>query len=246
MSQTSEWSTADAPRNHPTDNRPLGGNVHGRRWARGLTDRQGEALAVRLPALRPNVAASAPACLPQLFSCEVDDVWLEIGFGGGEHLAWQAEANPRVGFIGCEPFFNGAAKLLCEIEDRGLSNVKIHDDDARPLLGWLPEASIGRAFILFPDPWPKRRHWKRRFVNLETLAALARAIRPGGELRFATDSPPYARAALALMRRRPDFCWLAEAPGDWRERPADWPSTRYEQKAVRAGRKPCYLRFTRA
>jgi tRNA (guanine-N7-)-methyltransferase len=218
-------------------------HVYGRRRARGLTDRQAEALQTGLPALQLNLQEPAPELLAEVFAASVDEVWLEIGFGGGEHLAWQAEANPRAGIIGCEPFVNGVAKLLCEIEDRRISNVRVYDDDARHLLDWLPGGSVSRAFILFPDPWPKRRHWKRRFVSEVTLTALARAMRPGAELRFASDSGLYTRAILALTRRQKEFRWEAETPRDWRERPSGWPSTRYEEKAIRAGRKPNYLRF---
>lgn len=222
-----------------------GSGVHGRRRARGLTDRQERALRALLPVVRLDVGTPAPADLRALFPAPVDAVWLEIGFGGGEHLAWQATANPSVGVIGCEPFVNGVARLLCEIEDRSLTNVAIHDDGAQRLLAWLPPASLARVFILFPDPWPKRRHWKRRLINEETVVALARAMRPGAELCFATDSAPYVRSALALMRRRSGFRWEAGGPKDWREPPPDWPGTRYEQKALRAGRKICYLRFRR-
>lgn len=244
MPHTTEPSQiAHAPQTEPVGEPYRVNHVHGRRRARGLTDRQAGALESRLPALRVDVSVPAPEPLRQVFASDVHDVWLEIGFGGGEHLACQAETNPQAGIIGCEPFVNGVAKLLCEIEDRSLANVRVYDNDARDLLAWLPGASIARAFILFPDPWPKRRHWKRRFIGPETLAELARVIKPGGELRFATDSGLYARAVLTLMRRQRDFTWEAEGPRDWRVRPDDWPSTRYEEKAVRAGRRPCYLRF---
>jgi tRNA (guanine-N7-)-methyltransferase len=220
-------------------------HVHGRRRARGLTDRQESALAALLPQVRLDLDAPAPVDLAELFPGGADAVWLEIGFGGGEHLAWHAAANPGTGMIGCEPFVNGVAKLLCEIADRGLTNVRLYDHDARHLLGWLPDGGVSRVFMLYPDPWPKRRHWKRRLLNGESLAVLARVMSRGGEFLFATDSAPYARATLALMRRQSDFSWEAGGPGDWREPPADWLSTRYEQKAIRAGRKPCYLRFRR-
>ena len=154
-----------------------------------------------------------------LFAATPRAVWLEIGFGGGEHLAALAAAHPEVGLLGVEPFINGVAKLLRAIEDRGLGNVRILMDDARLLLKALPGDSIERAFVLFPDPWPKLRHHKRRIVNTETVAELARVIRPGGELRLATDDPDYARWMLAAMLAERRFAWLAERAADWREPP---------------------------
>jgi tRNA (guanine-N7-)-methyltransferase len=176
------------------------------------------------------------------------DIWLEVGFGGGEHLAWHAERNRDVGFLGCEPFINGVAKLVSEIDEKKLANVRIHADDARFLLTRLKPGSLARVFILYPDPWPKSRHNKRRFVNDETLALIEAALREGGELRFASDIPDYVAWTLAHIRRFNETAqsrleWLAESPADWRERPADWPQTRYEEKARREGRQPAYLTF---
>lgn len=173
-------------------------------------------------------------------------IWLEIGFGGGEHLVWQARANPDVTLIGAEPFQDGVIKVLAAIEVERLANVRVHDDDARDLLRWLPPASIARAFILFPDPWPKKRHTKRRLLNPHTLDLLARAMQPGGELRFATDIADYVRTALLALTAHEAFRWPATGPADWRERPADWPETRYEQKAKREGRRCYYFSFRRA
>jgi tRNA (guanine-N7-)-methyltransferase len=172
-------------------------------------------------------------------------VWVEIGFGGGEHLAWQAERNPHVGFIGCEPFINGVAKLLSAIDVQGLGNVRIYDDDAALLIRALASSSIERIFILHPDPWPKKRHWKRRFINDANLDELARILKPGGELRFASDIPHYTAWTLKHMARRNDFSWTAQTARDWRTRPADWPATRYGQKAEREGRLPIHLSFTK-
>jgi tRNA (guanine-N7-)-methyltransferase len=180
-----------------------------------------------------------------LFSPRVADVWLEIGFGGGEHLLWQARHRANIGFIGAEPFEDGVVKVLAEIEDQQRSNVKIHAGDARDLLRWLPPASLGRVFILFPDPWPKRRHMKRRLVNTRLLAMLARVMRPGAELRIGTDIGDYARTILMAFQASDAFEWSARSPADWRQRPADWPPTRYEEKAIREGRRCCYLRFLR-
>jgi tRNA (guanine-N7-)-methyltransferase len=171
--------------------------------------------------------------------------WLEIGFGGGEHLIWQARENPNVQLIGCEPFEDGVIKVLTAIEAEGLGNIRLHMGDARDVLRALPDASIARAFILFPDPWPKRKHQKRRLINAHLLGMLARVMTPGGELRFATDIGDYARSALLAFRTEPRFCWQAASPQDWRIRPADWPPTRYEAKAGREGRLRYYFRFRR-
>ncbi len=173
-------------------------------------------------------------------------MWLEIGFGGGEHLAWQAEQNRDTGFIGCEPFLNGTAKLLSAIEDLRLANVRIHDGDARLLLESLADSSVDRVFLLYPDPWPKTRHHKRRFVNKWALDELHRIMTPGAELRVASDIADYVRWTLREVRRHGGFTWCAETPDDWRRRPDDWPQTRYEQKALAAGRTPSYLRFVRS
>ena len=173
------------------------------------------------------------------------DIWFEIGFGGGEHLAWQAERNPGIGFIGAEPFVNGVAKLLTRIEDEGLNNIRIHHGDARPLMAALPEAGVSRLFVLYPDPWPKRRHWKRRLINPEFLGEAARILADCGELRLASDIPGYIGWTLTRLFRHPHFDWTAERPSDWRVRPSDWPATRYEGKARAAGRSPTYLTFLR-
>ena len=223
--------------------RPL--RSYGRRKARPLSERKDRLLDELLPRLRLRLATPAPSPLASLFAQPVSDVWLEIGFGSGEHLAWQAGPHPDVGCSGCEPFINGVASLLGRIEDSGLETVRIHDGDAREALDWLPETSIGRAFVLFPDPWPKKRHLKRRLLSPETVAQLARVLRSGGELRFATDNGDYAGRALSLFLESGAFQWLAESAKDWRERPADWPETRYERKALAASRKPAYLSFRR-
>ena len=173
-----------------------------------------------------------------MFADPPRSVWLEIGFGGGEHLAAQAELRRDIGFIGCEVFENGIAKLLGEVECRHLANIRLFIDDARLLIGALPAASVERVFILFPDPWPKRRHHKRRIVSRETLDGLARIMSDGAELRLATDDPDYFSWMLECVTGHPAFAWLARRPADWRERPPDWPPTRYEEKARAAGRSP--------
>lgn len=183
--------------------------------------------------------------MASLFTPPVMDVWLEIGFGGGEHLAALAAEHRGIGFIGCEPYVNGIANFLVLVERLGLGNVRIFDDDARLILDRLPEASIGRAALLFPDPWPKKRHANRRFICPETLDALARSLRNGAELRIATDQPLLVRWTLAAVIAHPAFRWAPQGPEDWRCRPSDWPSTRYEQKAMACGTRCTYLRVVR-
>jgi len=218
---------------------------YGRRRGRKPSTRQTALLSQVLPRVALNLSDRPPVALGDLFVPRVDDVWLEIGFGGGEHLLWQARSNPHVGLIGCEPFEDGIVKVLSAVEQEQLGNLRLHADDARPLLRWLPDAAIGRAFILFPDPWPKKRHQKRRLVSAATLGELARVMRPGAELRLATDIADYARWMLMALREERRFRWLASGPGDWRVRGPDWPATRYEQKAVEAGRRCYYFRLCR-
>ena len=168
-------------------------------------------------------------------------LWLEIGFGGGEHLAYQAERNPGVGIIGCEPYLNGIGEPLKQIETRKLKNIRLHGDDARPLIDALPDASLDRVFILYPDPWPKTRHHKRRIISTEFLTSLARVMKPGAELRLATDHADYATWMLERLLAHPDFKWTAKSCDDWLKPWPDYTPTRYEQKAL-AG-KPTYLSF---
>jgi tRNA (guanine-N7-)-methyltransferase len=198
-----------------------------------------------LPRVSPPLIDAPPRDPTQLFAPPVRDVWLEIGFGGGEHLLWQARHNADIGLIGAEPFEDGVVKVLAEIEEQHRTNVRVHADDARDLLRWLPPGCLGRVFILFPDPWPKRRHVKRRLVNTRLLALLARTMRPGAELRIATDIGDYARTILMAIQASDAFEWTARTPADWRDRPQDWPPTRYGEKAYREGRRCCYLRFNR-
>jgi tRNA (guanine-N7-)-methyltransferase len=180
-----------------------------------------------------------------LFDPPKGELWLEIGFGGGEHLAWQAARRPDVGFIGAEIFINGVATLLREVEDKRLENIRIWREDGRALLDALPPACLSRVFILHPDPWPKARHHKRRIVQAAVLDRLAEVMIPGGELRLATDDPSYQSWMVERLSRHPAFEWLARRPADWREPPEDWPRTRYEAKAVAEGRTPLYLRYRR-
>jgi len=175
----------------------------------------------------------------------VREVWLEIGFGSGEHLVELAARHPDVGFIGCEAFVSGVAALVARVHDEGLANVRIFDDDARPLLQRIAAGSLSRAFLLFPDPWPKRRHAPRRFIQTATLDQLARILRAGGEFRVASDDTTYVRWALEQVTNDRRFAWQARRAADWREPPADWVPTRYEAKAKRHGRVCVYLSFLR-
>src|SRR5262245_47765673 len=218
---------------------------YGRRKARPLSERKDRLLNELLPTLRLPLQEPAPSPLTSLFPRPFDEVWLEIGFGSGEHLIWQAEHHRHVGFIGAEPFINGVASLLGKIETLALNTIRIRDGDARDVLAWLPPRSISRIFLLFPDPWPKRRHHKRRLISPEAVTDLARVLTGGGELRFASDDGDYVGEALLTILASNAFAWTAEGPKDWRERPLDWPETRYDRKALRMSRKPAYLSFRR-
>jgi tRNA (guanine-N7-)-methyltransferase len=218
---------------------------YGRRKGKPLSARKERLIGGLLPRLRLNLKERAPESLQLLFPVQVKEVWLEIGFGSGEHLLFQATRHKDVGFIGCEPFVNGMASLLGAIETQGLETIRLHDGDAREALAWLPSGSIDRMFILFPDPWPKKRQLKRRLISPETASEIARVLAAGGELRFASDSGDYAAHALNAIGRNHNFSWLAERASDWRVRPPDWPETRYERKALSEDRKPVYLSFRR-
>jgi tRNA (guanine-N7-)-methyltransferase len=217
------------------------GAFFGRRKGKKLRAGQENLVETLLPRLRIDPAADPRTAFDQ----PVEALWLEIGFGGGEHLAEQARAHPGIGFIGCEPFVNGMAKLLAAVQRDRLDNVRVWDRDATELLPRLPPDSLDRVYVLYPDPWPKRRQRKRRLISDETLALLARALRPGGEFRFATDIDDYAGWALARVLRSDDFRWTAQRADDWRQPWAGWHRTRYEAKAVREGRVPSYLTFVR-
>jgi tRNA (guanine-N7-)-methyltransferase len=257
--------------------------IWGRRKGPALSARQDELLATLLPKLELKLEPSRDP--RAYFDAPVRDVWLEIGFGAGEHLLWQAERNPDTGLIGAEPYISGMAKLLSKIaapsgspvsrpgepppplageesnaafsspvhgggarEAGGggvFGNIRLYSASAHDIVAALPDASISRVFILFPDPWPKKRHHKRRFIQMESLGALARVMKAGAELRFATDDAGYMEWALERLMAHEKFEWLAQCAADWRARSADWPQTRYEAKAIRAGRPCTYLRFAR-
>ncbi len=227
---------------------------HGRRHGKALRKAQRGYLEHDLPCLA--VPGVSPADNPDrrpldpgaLFAARglssAAPVWLEIGFGGGEHMVHQARLHPEIGIIGCEPFVNGVAMALGRIRESGVGNIAIHPGDVRDLFDVLPDGAIARAFLLYPDPWPKKRHHKRRFVTPQFLDPLFRVMQPGAELRIATDIPDYVRQTLEEVPKA-GFEWLAEGPEDWRRPWPDWQPTRYEQKALREGRTPHYLTFRR-
>lgn len=223
-------------------------NFYGRRRGKTLRKGQRDLLETRLAALAPGGVGwdenpeRDPIDLRALFP-EAREVWLEIGFGGGEHLLFQARANPTTGLIGAEPFEAGMAKAVTAISREGLQNIRLYDEDAVALLDWLPAGSLERVDLLFPDPWPKKRHWKRRFVNAANLERIARVLAPDGRFRFATDIADYAawtREAVAASGRLTATGEPETAP--W----PDWPGTRYEAKAAKAGRGARYLTFRKA
>ncbi|HEY1710976.1 MAG TPA: tRNA (guanine(46)-N(7))-methyltransferase TrmB [Rhizomicrobium sp.] len=263
----------DRPNEHPERRRQ---KLYGRRKGPKLTAHQSGLREILLPALTLDLKRLADPL--RAFAVPVDDVWLEVGFGAGEHLLWQAQNNPNVGLIGAEPYESGVAKLLSKIsslsptggegqgervsqqtptlEDaprpphlnplprwgRG-SNIRVHEGDAREIIAVLPDDSIGRVFLLFPDPWPKTRHHKRRFLQTDLLTDLARIMKAGAEFRFASDDTGYFEWALERLMAHPDFAWTAQSVTDWTARPAGWPPTRYEEKALHG--PPAYLRFIR-
>jgi len=225
-------------------------NFYGRRHGKTLRPGQKALLETRLAELAPKGVGWAenpkrnPIDPGALFG-DAREIWLEIGFGAGEHMLHLAASHPDIGIIGCEAYINGVAMLLSGIERAGVSNLAIHPGDARDLMDVLPADSVAKVFLLYPDPWPKTRHHKRRFINPSNLDQLARIMAPGATLRLATDIGDYVRHALELLIRDGRFCWLAEGPADWRESWPGWPGTRYESKALREGRSPCYLTFRR-
>lgn len=223
---------------------------YGRRHGRRLRRLRSALVETLLPRLEIRLPEAGGAVVPaDLFGRPVAAVWLEVGFGAGEHLVAQVRANRNVGFIGCEPFVNGVATLLADIGGDPPDNLRLFAEDARLLLPRLPNASLERVFLLFPDPWPKVRHHRRRFITADTVQQLARIIVPGGELRVATDHPGYARWTLDHLgrdaARSGAFVWAARRPEDWRRPPADWVITRYQRKAEAAGVAPMFLTFRR-
>lgn len=221
--------------------------LYGRRKGPRLSTHQSNLIATLLPQLRLELDSGLRA----FFRSDIEDIWLEIGFGAGEHLLWQARHHPNVGIIGAEPYIAGIAKLLSKIsaissQELGwnpVPGIRIHEGDGADVLEVLPEASVAKVFILFPDPWPKKRHHKRRFVQMNTLDALARAMKDDAELRIASDDGGYIAWTLEHVCAHGAFEWTAAGARDWRIRTDDWPPTRYEQKALHGA--PVFLRFRR-
>lgn len=217
----------------------------GRRRGKTLRSAQAGRMERLLPELRLDLDRPAPDDLSTLFPVPVEGVRLEIGFGGGEHLLHRADEDPAIGFIGVEPFVNSMAKLVSAVDAAPRGNIRLYDDDATVLLDWLPAHSIDAIDLLYPDPWPKRRHWKRRFISATNLDRFARVMKPGGLFRFASDIESYVNWTLLHATRHPAFEWRAETAADWATPYSGWPGTRYEAKALREGRRPAYLTFVR-
>ncbi len=217
------------------------GRLYGRRAGHKLRDAQAALVEELLPELAvPDGLLDAATLFGSPRSIE-----LEIGFGAGEHLAGQAAMRPEIGFIGCEPFLNGVVGALGHIRDGALTNIRLHMGDALDVLTRLPDASLERVYLLHPDPWPKARHAKRRFMNAGPIDIVAAKLKPGGEFRFGTDHPVYVAHAMMVMAGRKDFTWQAHTAQDFLTRPADWPETRYERKARRLGHEVWYFRYLR-
>lgn len=213
--------------------------LRGRRVGKPLSGYQRELMDVLLP--RVAVDPSQPIDPAALFARPIAGLHLEIGFGAGEHLLGAATRTRDVGFIGCEPFVNGTARALADLATADLDNVRLHCGDAGEVIDALPDGALDRVYLFYPDPWPKRRQQKRRFVSDALLARLARAMRSGAELRFATDIDDYCGWTLSRVLRSPDFLWLAATAADWQRPWADWVQTRYETKAFAEGRRGCYI-----
>jgi tRNA (guanine-N7-)-methyltransferase len=232
-----DTSSDDALAIHPH------GSFFGRRKGHKLRLRQADLVEHLLPRLALDITSPSPSDVADLFDLPADEIRLEIGFGGGEHLIAEARAFPNAGFIGCEPYVNGMAKILTQIEAHNIGNIRLFAGDAAELLAWAPPRSLARIDLIHPDPWPKRRHWKRRFVQDATVAAMARVLKPDGEFRFVSDIDDYCAWTLAHLARSPDFVWTAERASDWLLPWADYTMTRYGVKAEREGRHAAYLRF---
>ncbi len=221
------------------------GNFFGRRHGKPLRTHQSDLFEGLLPRLKLDLETPAPEDLCSLFRAPAEAVRMEIGFGGGEHLFHETDRYSNVGFIGVEPFINGMAKMLAALDREPRENLRLDDEDATAVLDWLPDASLAGVDLFYPDPWHKRRHWKRRFVSDANLDRFARVLKPGGKFRFASDIEHYVNWTLQHCRRHDAFDWQAEGPSDWNDAYDGWPGTRYEAKAFREGRRAAYLTFIR-
>lgn len=217
--------------------------IWGRRQSRPLKESQREAMANLWPIVSLELPEDSMINPNHLFTQSLTELWVEIGFGGGEHLATQASLHPDIGFVGCEPFVNGVASLIMKIQEQSLRNIRIVRDDARLLLARLPDNAVGCFFVLFPDPWPKKRHNKRRIIQNASVDAFARVLKPGGFLKMATDDALYATWMQEIMLQHPEFELVLDGRESVYERPKDWPQTRYEQKGISQGRDPVYLMY---
>jgi tRNA (guanine-N7-)-methyltransferase len=235
-----------AKREPPSGDEGARASFFGRRKGHKLRAHQADLVENLLPHLALDITGDARSDIGDLFDPKADEVRLEIGFGGGEHLVEEAQSLPDTGFIGCEPYVNGMAKILAQIEARNIGNIRLFAGDAAELLAWLPPHSLSRIDLIHPDPWPKRRHWKRRFVQDANVRAMARVLKYGGEFRFVSDIDDYCAWTLAHLLRSPDFGWMAERADDWRKPWDGYTMTRYGRKAEREGRVSSYLRFQRA
>jgi tRNA (guanine-N7-)-methyltransferase len=238
-STSRDASSGDDAGEHPH------GSFFGRRKGHKLRIHQADLIEHLLPRLAIDIAKPCSSDLAALFGSPLDDIRLEIGFGGGEHLIAEAQAFPDLGFIGCEPYVNGMAKILTQIETHNIGNVRLFAGDAAEWLAWAPPRALARIDLIHPDPWPKRRHWKRRFVQDLTVASMARVLKPGGEFRFVSDIADYCAWTLTHFARSSDFIWTAERANDWRLPWDGYTMTRYGRKAEREGREAAYLRFRR-
>lgn len=219
--------------------------VHGRTFTKGMSQRQFDLLDEFLPSVALDINKLKNQGVGALFDTQKTEFYMEVGFGGGEHLARQARENPNIGYIGCEPFQNGVAKILIEIEDDEIGNIKVHNDDARTVLDALPDASLDKIYLLYPDPWHKFKHNKRRFICEENMQQIVRVLKKDAIFFVASDIPDYVSWTLRHLQNNPNFEWLANQDTDWLSPPSGWQSTRYEQKAQRNGRKSAYLLFKR-
>ena len=217
----------------------------GRRRGKTIRPQQAQALADGLARYRLDLDRAAPTDIGTLFAADIFNVRLEIGFGGGEHILHEASNHPETGFIGVEPFVNSMAKMMTALAAKPLANLRVHDDDATRLLDWLPDASLAGIDLLYPDPWPKKKHWKRRFVSQINLDRFARVLKEGGKFRFASDIDSYVNWTLLACVAHGGFAWEAADSSDWKTPYPDWPGTRYEAKALRENRRPAYLTFRR-